>query len=314
MSVLRDPKSYSIIKKRSEVFVMVFHIPDAKKKRVIINTDAKNEVDDQFAIVHALLTESFDLRGIVPAHFGDRKSDHSLEDSYDEVMLLLNMMNMQDSVRVEKGATHAMPDEATPVDSAGARFIIQEAMKADDRPLYIAFLGPLTDMASALLLEPEIAKKDIKVIWIGGGDWPSGCNEYNLSNDIPSANVIMKSSLELWQIPRNVYRMMPVTFAEMTRKVKPHGKVGEYLVDNVISFNNEGIKRPAEYRVLGDSPAVGVMLYEDCGKWTWRPAPEFDANMKYVHTGKNRPIKVYETMDNHFIMEDFYAKLEDFAK
>ena len=82
----------------------------------------------------------------------------------------------------------------------------------------------------------------------------------------------------------------------------------------MIQFNNEGKGRPTEYRVLGDSPAIGVMLYEDCGYWEWKPAPEFDEHMKYVHTGKNRPIKVYETMDNHFSMDDFYAKLEDFAK
>ena len=44
--------------------------PDHVKKRVIINTDAKNEADDQYAIVHALLTPSFELHGIIPAHFG----------------------------------------------------------------------------------------------------------------------------------------------------------------------------------------------------------------------------------------------------
>lgn len=293
---------------------MEFHIPEAKKKRFIINTDAKNEVDDQFAIVHGLLTESFDLRGIIPAHFGDRKSAHSLEDSYNEVMLLLDLMDLRGTVRVEKGAAHEMPDEKTAVDSPGARLIIEEGMREDAGPLYIAFLGPLTDMASALLLEPRLEEKDIKVIWIGGGDWPCGGREYNLSNDITAANVIMKSGLELWQIPRNVYRMMPVSFAEMTRKVKPCGEIGRYLVDNVIDHNNKMPNGPAEYRVLGDSPAIGVMLYEDCGRWSWRPAPEFDTMMKYVHTGKNRPIKVYETMDNHFIMEDFYAKIEDFAK
>ena len=44
--------------------------PPEVKQRVIVNTDAKNEADDQFAIVHAILTPSFDLHGIIPAHFG----------------------------------------------------------------------------------------------------------------------------------------------------------------------------------------------------------------------------------------------------
>lgn len=124
----------------------------------------------------------------------------------------------------------------------------------------------------------------------------------------------MKSKLELWQIPRNVYRMMPVSYATMAKRVAPYGEIGRYLVENVISHNHKSVTGPSEYRVLGDSPAIGVMLYEECGRWQWKPAPEFDAQMKYVHTGKNRPIKVYETIDDYFIMEDFYAKLQDYIE
>lgn len=32
----------------------LLRVPQEKKRRVIINTDAKNEVDDQYAIVQAL--------------------------------------------------------------------------------------------------------------------------------------------------------------------------------------------------------------------------------------------------------------------
>ncbi|MCZ6872475.1 MAG: nucleoside hydrolase, partial [bacterium] len=121
--------------------------PADAKQRVIVNTDAKNEADDQYAIVHAVLTPSFDLHGIIPAHFGTRKSATSMQDSYDETTLLLRLMDLEGEVRVEAGATHAIPDESTPVDSPGARLIIEEAMKDDKRPLYVAFYGPLTDMA-----------------------------------------------------------------------------------------------------------------------------------------------------------------------
>lgn len=42
----------------------------AGRRKVAISTDAKNEADDQFAIVHALLTRTIDVRGVLPAHFG----------------------------------------------------------------------------------------------------------------------------------------------------------------------------------------------------------------------------------------------------
>ncbi len=292
---------------------MSVEILEAKKVRVIVDTDAKNEVDDQFAIVHALLSSSFRIAGIIPAHFGQEKSLHSMEDSRQEVDLLLEMLHMKKIIRVENGASHALPDEKTPVDSDGARLIIEEAMKDDPAPLYIAFLGPLTDMASALLLRPEIAKKNIHVIWIGGRDWPSGGWEYNLQNDVPAANVVFRSKVDLWQIPRNVYRMMPVSLTELLVRVSPYGELGNYLASNVIRFNNQPHVGPTEYRCLGDSPAIGLILFEDCGQWKWQPAPEFDDQMHYIHNGRNRPIRVYENMDSRFILEDFYAKLQLFS-
>lgn len=287
-----------------------FNIPKEKKVRVILNTDAKNEVDDQFAIVHAVLSESFELKGIIPAHFGEEKSPCSQRDSYDETMLILEKMKFKDEIRVENGASKAMDSETQPVDSPGARMIIEEALKDDDRPLYVAFLGPLTDMASALLIEPSIAQKNIIVIWIGGRDWPAGGWEYNLKNDLHAANVVFKSNVQLWQVPRNVYRMMPVSFGELWTRVHPYGEIGRYLAENVIEFNNEWKSRPAEYRILGDSPAIGIILFNDCGEWEWKPAPEFDEKMNYVHTGKFRPIKVYKNIDSRFILEDLYAKLQ----
>jgi len=286
----------------------------SRKLRVIVNTDAKNEADDQYAIVHAILTPVFELHGIIAAHFGNRRGDRSMMDSYDETMKLLDLMNLRDQIRVEQGAPIALPDENTPIDSPGARLIIEEAMKDDDRPLHIAFYGPLTDMASALLLEPRIAERNIVVVWIGGGDWPNGGNEYNLSNDIHAANVIFKSNLEVWQVPSTVYRLLPVSYAELLERVYDKGELGKYLVEQLYEFNESIPFGAWEYRSLGDSPAVSIIMYPDCGKWSWKPAPIFDEQMHYVHTGRYRPIRVYETIDSRFVLEDFYAKLARFHR
>jgi len=286
-----------------------FNIPNQKKNRVIINTDAKNEVDDQYAIVQALLTESFDISGIIAAHFGHHKSEHSMMDSYDEIIKIMKLMDIDQTELVVKGSDKPLSNSNEAVESDGARLIIEEALKEDNRPLYITFLGPLTDMAAALLMEPRIADKDIIVIWIGGRDWPAGGWEYNLSNDIIAANVVFESNLEVWQVPRNVYRMLPVTFAELEARVKPHGKIGKYLCNSVIEFNNNSIKRPTEFRVLGDSPAIGLILFEDCGSYLMKPAPSFNDDMTYNHNDKNRAIRVYNHIDARFILEDLYAKL-----
>lgn len=294
----------------------LYSFPEKYRRRVIVNTDAKNEADDQYAIVHALLTPSFDIRGVIAAHFGTRRNDQSEQESYDEIMLLLKLMGWEEKgVRVEHGAPHALPDVNTPVPSDGARLIIEEALKEDDRPLYVLFYGPLTDMAAALLMEPRIDTPKLKVVWIGGGAWPVGGPEFNLSNDIHAANVVMASNVEVWQLSSAIYRRMGVSYAELFERVYPHKELGRYLVEEVIRFNNTyNSAGPIEYRSLGDSPAVGVVMNESCGGWQWRPAPQFAETMHYKHTGQHRPIRVYDTIDPRFILEDFFAKLAQWAR
>jgi purine nucleosidase len=288
--------------------------PLAKRARVILNTDAKNEADDQYAIVHAILTPSFDLRGLISAHFGTRKSSSSQSDSHQEILRLLDLMKLTGSIPVHAGAPKALPDEATPVPSEGSALIIDEAMKDDPRPLHVAFLGPLTDMASALLEQPAIAERNVIVIWIGGAEWPVGGPEFNLSNDIHAANVVFRSKVQLWQIPSTVYKRMAVSYAELVTKVYDKGAIGKYLVEQLVEWNGENVTGPIEHRSLGDSPAIGVIMYPDCGVYEWRPAPEFTSEMNYRHTGTNRPVRVYESVDQRYIHEDFFAKLAGFSQ
>ena len=289
-------------------------LPSAKRSRVIVNTDAKNEADDKFAIVHALLTPSFEIHGIIPAHFGERRTTNSLRESHDEVDKLLGLMGWEGRVKVADGAPRALPDEATPLPSPGSALIVEEALKDDPRPLFVLFYGPLTDMASALLEEPRIAERNLTVVWIGGGPWPDGGPEFNLSNDIGAANIVMRSPLEVWQIPSSVYKRFSVSYAELLERVWPHAPLGRYLVEQLVDFNSRHVDRPMEFRSLGDSPAVGVVMAPECGASTMRPAPEFDRRMAYVHGRGHRPIRVYETVDARFVLEDFYAKLARFAR
>ena len=288
-------------------------LPQHKLARVILNTDAKNEADDQYAIVHALLTPMFDLHAVMPAHFGTRKSATSLKDSHDEVVKLLDLMQLSGKVHVVDGATGAIADVKTPASSEGARFIVEHAMRDDPRPLHVAFLGPLTDMASAILMEPRIAQRNVRVVWIGGGAWPVGGEEYNLSNDIAAANVVFRSGIEVWQIPKPLYRIMAVSYAELYERVYDKGPIGRYLVEQLVEWNAR-LPYPIEHRSLGDSPAIGVMMYPECGRSEWRPGPEFNSLMNYVHTGNNRPVRVYDSIDQRYIHEDFFAKLARFAR
>lgn len=290
-----------------------FDIPEAKKIRLIINTDAKNEADDQFAIVHALLTPRFIMKGIIAAHFGERRTIASMQESYEEIVKLLELMNLQEEVPVFRGAERAIPDEQTPVVSEGADLIVREALSNDPKPLYAIFLGPLTDLAVAYLKEPSIAGR-LTAVWIGGGAWPDGEEEFNLSNDIDAANVIFRSNIPLWVIPRNVYSTIRVSIAELAVKVKPLGAIGSYLYQQLVDFNQQmgWLARwpKGEMWSLGDSPAVSVLLDDHEYGYTLKPVPQITKDMLYVHHQTERMVRWYHFIDPRFTLEDMYAKLQ----
>ena len=257
------------------------------RRRVIINTDAKNEADDQFAIVHALLSPSLDVRGLIAAHFGNSRSERSMEESREEIDLLLELTGLGQQVTVANGGPTGIPDEQTPRDSEGAQLIIAESKLASAKePLFVAFLGPLTDMASAILLDPAILDREVVVIWIGGVGYGGVESypgvEFNLRNDIAAANVVFDSGITVWQVPSNVYSQVSVGYTELEEKIGGTSKLADYLINQMIEWNRTYWPEPIESRSLGDSPAVSLMLYPRGGSFRIVPAPRFGQEGHYV--------------------------------
>jgi len=293
-------------------------VPYPSRHRLIINTDAKNEADDQFAIVHGLLSPTLDIRGVIPAHFGTRRNTRSMAESRDEVNLLLDLLGMTDEITVADGAPAAIPDEGTPADSPGARLIIAESLLAsEDDPLHVAFLGPLTDMASAILIDPEIVHRPVVVIWIGGVGYGGVESypgiEFNLSNDIPAANVVFDSGIQIWQVPSSVYSMVSVGYAELDEKIGDSGPLGDYLIRQLHEWNATHHPGPIESRSLGDSPAISLVLFPRGGTFRTVPAPRFGVEGHYL-PGSGHPIRVCESVDVRFLLEDMFAKIRRFAR
>jgi inosine-uridine nucleoside N-ribohydrolase len=296
-----------------------FEVPDVKRVRMLVYTDCKNEADDQFALAHHLMTPRFIVKGIIGGHFNANPQEwghgHTAGASVDEVNKILSFMELEGEYPVLTGSEYPLKDECTPCPSPGAKFIIEEAMKEDEHPLFIACLGSLTDLASAILLEPEICKR-MTAIWIGGGRYPEGGWEFNLFQDVVAANIVMKSDMSLWQIPVNAYKQMAVSIAELQLRVRSFGEIGAYLFEQMVAYNKKCIAYPSwphgEIWTLGDSPTVGVLLEEvdrkDLYEEISAPTIEYES-MKYNFENGNRRIRVYHHIDVRLTMEDFYAKL-----
>ena len=295
-----------------------FSVPKEKQFRFICHTDAKNEADDQFTIAHVLMTDKLDVRGIIGAHFnfcmGRYPEGTTAKESVKEINLLLNLMHLDGQYPVYEGAGLPLTDEKTPRDSEGARFIIEEAMRDDPRPLYIGLQGSLTDLASAILMEPRICER-MTAIWIGGGSYPAGGEEFNLSQDIHAANVLFSSPMEVWQVPKTAYKQFTVSLAELQLKVKPHGRIGAYLFKQMVELNQKLAFIPhwphGESWSLGDEGVISVLMeeLEQDDVYTVIDRPLFAPDMTYIPGAGNGKVRVYHRMNARLDLEDLFAKL-----
>jgi inosine-uridine nucleoside N-ribohydrolase len=293
----------------------LFKIPQNRKIRVIVDTDAKNEADDQFALAHFLMTSQFDVKGVVAAHFDQAPRNYgrgnTAHASFEEAKKVMSLMDLEGACPLVEGAPTPMRSETEPVFSQGAQLIIDEAMKTDERPLYVASLGAITDVAAAVLAEPRVASR-MTCVWVGGDEYPGGDIEFNLWQDINALNAVMASNLPLWQIPRSIYSTVGVSLAELQYKVRPCGEIGKYLFEQMVDFNEELAQindtfPMGEIWSLGDSPSVTALQHN--GVWSLQPAFRSDENYHYTRLEGARPIRVYSQIDTQLTLNDFFSKL-----
>lgn len=337
--------------KREEILQRLhFTVPEKKRKRVIVHTDICNEADDPFAIMHHLLTPSEEVEGIIAGHnewvmrvmapmlakqqgmtqeefekaVMRENSDtealtpprfQSMERSYQEGLKILKLAEIDD-VPMLRGSVRELQSENVEElpESEGADFIIRQAKKEDDRPLYVALLGCLTDLAIAYLKEPSIADKVI-AIWIGGGKYPEGGDEFNLEQDLLAARILFDSPMEIWQVPVNVYCTMEFSLSELVDKISPCGEIGAYLCEEMLTFNEKMGERPGDFPhgeiwSIGDNPTVSVLLQNaamEC--YHMEHAPYINDDYTYTQRADSKLIRVYDSVDVRLTMSDLFSKL-----
>ena len=302
----------------------IYLVPRKKQIRLFIDTDANCEVDDQYAILHAMMTPKAEVRGIMAEHYGADSPDE-MKKSYQEIMKIF-MLSGYDPEVVFKGARQPLQDEMTAEDSEGSSALIREAMKTDGRPLFVICQGALTNVASAIIRQPEICDRMLLII-IGGINYPYGGYEFNTMNDYHAFNVVMKSKVPCWMIPEEVYSTMQAGMAELAEKVMDCDQIGRYLVQRTMEMTSTmcntvpdySAQAPYDYVLgfpngeswsLGDSCGIGVLISHNSGRYQTVKAPYVNADGTYQIAENAKDIRWYQTMNSRLILEDFFAKIE----
>ncbi len=287
--------------------------PPQHPVQIVLDTDTYNEIDDQFAVVHALLSPNeLSVEAIYAAPFHNNRSssaEEGMEKSYDEIIKLLDFLDFPYDSFVFRGSRAFLTDEGTPEESEAARDMIQRAMSNTDGPLYVVAVGAITNVASAILIEPEIIKR-IVVVWLGGNPlyW-SHTREFNLAQDIHAARLVLDSGVPFVLLPtRGVVSHLLTTVSEMERYVQGQGQIGDYLVKIFKEYQQDHY---GWSKVIWDISATAYLINS-----SWVPteivhSPILTDSVTWSFDNSRHLMRVATGVNRDAIFRDLFEKLKN---
>ena len=213
--------------------------PTEKPRRLILDSDTANEIDDLFAIAYLLAGEdpTVELLGINSAQWFHVWSGDSTVYQSQRLNEDLVALAGRTDLPLPLGADIIMGKpwgDYDARDSPAARFIIEQAHATpEEEKLAVMCIGAATNLASALALDSTITDKIVAYVLgfrydFEGGFWNK--DEFNIRRDLNAANYLLnQEGLELHVMPISVaiqYKFrMDETFARLERS----GAMGPYL-------------------------------------------------------------------------------------
>nr|WP_299339171.1 nucleoside hydrolase [Allomuricauda sp.] len=273
-----------------------------KSQTIIVDADTGNEVDDFYALARVFMEPSVDVLALNAAHW---QTSHwtipnSMENSHRLNQQLLGEMGLQ--VKTIRGAQARMYDWGDRAQHSAATYeIIRQAKEVDQ--LTVLVLGALTNIASAVYIEPEIAKK-LKIYWLGTTlDFETATlkrDDFNCLMDPYALDVLLNSDTEMVIMPLNIAREMEIDFAILQERTQNHF-LGKFLLNRWIT-HLDGSRRN---RILWDLGLVTAFI---------RPELATIQEVKTSRDNGNRSLKFYNSIDSRAVYQDFFDTLLAFER
>ena len=282
---------------------------------IVLDTDAYNEIDDQFAIAYAIKSpEKLNVLGLYAAPFHNKRStcpQDGMEKSHHEINKILRLA--KDNRLVLKGSANYLPNENTYVESPAALDLVQRAMQySSEHPLYVVAIGAITNIASAILMQPAITERMV-VIWLGGNslEWPDS-KEFNMMQDVAAARVLYGSHTPVVMLPcLGVVSAFTTTGPELTYWLAGKGELANYLVTQTIEEANRYAKGRVWSRPIWDVAAVAWLMNENnqfmLDKLVHLPIPQYDHH--YSFDPRQPLCKYVFHINRDALFEDLFSKI-----
>jgi purine nucleosidase len=282
--------------------------------RVVLDCDTANEVDDQFAITHALGVPggTLDVRGVISVHNTTAHGPGSRDMYQEEAERVVALCGSD--VPCIPGAERPMESREDMVPSAGLEFLVEQARIG---PLTIIATGPATDAASLFLAAPE-SRENVRVVWLGGfgdatsyGVWQNRMGELNGRADVAAYRTLLEEPVDLlhiptWPAPAKLL-VDPASFGEELRALgRP---IASYLAEILQLWATE-YGQPERRKELWDLACVAAVA--DPGAVTAGPlaVPTLDAAGAHDFTQPGRQADVVTDLDERRILDGLMEALE----
>jgi len=288
------------------------------KVDIVLDTDTFNEIDDQYALAYLMKSsDNLSVKAIYAAPFLNEKSvspSDGMEKSYKEIMRVLSLMNKEKFKEcVLKGSRQFLPSEDQAVQSPAAVDLAKRAMNyCSDNPLYVVAIGAITNIASAILINPEIIDK-VVIVWLGGHalHWPN-TKEFNLYQDVASARVVLGCGVPVVLLPcKGVVSEFRISGPELEHHLRGKNELCDYLVDVTTKEAEKHSGLATWTRVIWDVTAVAWLLEGEFmhDYLVASPIPTYDGH--YVTDSTRHFVRYVYHIERDNLFEDLFHKLSD---
>jgi inosine-uridine nucleoside N-ribohydrolase len=176
----------------------------------------------------------------------------------------------------------------------------------------VVAIGAITNVASAILLEPAVAENTV-VVWLGGHAFHyHDTAEFNMKQDIAAARVVYNSGAPFSQQPCNgVVSEFRISGPELDYWLAGKNALCDYLVGSVAAecdhWENEG---NAPSRIIWDVTAAAVLICPEHCNMVTIPRPIVTSDGLYAYDSA-RPHFVYvRALNRDRIYGDLFEKLK----
>lgn len=342
--------------------------PPSGPVRVVIDTDAANEIDDQFALAWAFTSQDrLEIEGLYaePYSFGVYRNDlleaarlrregqelpptlrpfagwlaglesvgrapedlafntpaEGMEESYREILHVMELMNVDLTARVRRGADRYMRSADDVVDSEAVDHLIERAMADDPRPLYVVAIGCPTNVSSAIVKEPRIRER-IVVTWTS--TYPTTTrvhtHSFNLDQDVHASQLLYDSGVPMVYLPGyHIGAQLRLSLPEVEAWIRGRGAMGDYL-HHLYTHNPIHTQRGIEgffgrSWVIWDLINFAWLLQPSWVPTHLVPTPVLgDDRLWHPRSGDGWPMLEAYEIDRDAIFRDFLGKLDRASK